>query len=93
MGVVKLSRKNGPEAWRQLKSEYESRSGNRWTAMLRFILNPQDEWAKEREADIDFFQSLTPWEATVAEYVDQSGEAVSDNVRVSVLLEHVPDPH
>ncbi|CAK0865232.1 unnamed protein product [Prorocentrum cordatum] len=93
MGVVKLSRKSGLEAWRQLKNEYESRSGNRWTAMLRFILNPQDKWAKDREAGADFFQSLTAWEAIVAEYVDQSGEAVSDNVRVSVLLEHAPDPY
>ncbi|CAK0881954.1 unnamed protein product, partial [Prorocentrum cordatum] len=32
-------------------------------------------------------------QAIVAEYVDQSGEAVSDNVRVSVLLEHAPDPY
>ncbi|CAK0836065.1 unnamed protein product [Prorocentrum cordatum] len=86
LGVVKLSRKNGLEAWRQLKIEYESRSGNRWTAMLRFILNPQDKWAKCRESGIDFFQSLTAWEAIAAECVDQSGEAVSDNVRVSVLL-------
>ncbi|CAK0893566.1 unnamed protein product, partial [Prorocentrum cordatum] len=31
--------------------------------------------------------------AIVAEYVDQSGEAVSDNVRVSVLLEHAPEPY
>ncbi|CAK0797434.1 unnamed protein product, partial [Prorocentrum cordatum] len=93
MGVVKLSRKNGLEAWHQLKNEYESRSCNRWTAMLRFILNPQGKWAKDREAGIDFFQSLTAWEAIVAEYVDQSGEGVSGNVRVSVLLEHAPDPH
>ncbi|CAK0870594.1 unnamed protein product [Prorocentrum cordatum] len=93
LGVVKLSRKNGLEAWRQLKIEYESKSGNRWTAMLRFILNPQDKWAKDRESGIDFFQSLTAWEAIVAEYVDQSGEAVSDNVRVSVLLEHAPEPY
>ncbi|CAK0847992.1 unnamed protein product, partial [Prorocentrum cordatum] len=61
--------------------------------MLRFILSPQDKWAKDREAGIDFFQSLTAWEAIVAEYVDQSGEAVSDNVRASVLLERAPDPY
>ena len=36
-----LPRKNGLEAWRQFKIECESRAGNRWTAMLRFILNPQ----------------------------------------------------
>ncbi|CAK0808372.1 unnamed protein product [Prorocentrum cordatum] len=53
----------------------------------------EDKWAKDREAGVDFFQSLTASEAIVAEYVDQSGEAVSDNVKVSVLLEHAPDPY
>ncbi|CAK0863635.1 unnamed protein product, partial [Prorocentrum cordatum] len=61
--------------------------------MLRFILNLQDKWANNREAGIDLFQSFTAWEAIVAEYVGQSGEAVSDNVRASVLLERAPDPY
>eukprot|EP00959_Pyramimonas_sp_CCMP1952_P219764 4594813-Pyramimonas_sp.AAC.1 len=81
MGAVKLSRKSGLGAWRQLKIEYESRAGNRWAVMLRFVLNSQDNWAKDREAEVDFFQSLTVRGAIVAEYVDQSGEAVPDNVR------------
>ena len=32
------------EAWRQLNLEYEARMGNRFTAMLRFILDPQSKW-------------------------------------------------
>eukprot|EP00975_Prorocentrum_lima_P024282 5108569-Prorocentrum_lima.AAC.1 len=56
-------------------------------------LKPQDKWAKYRENGVDFFQSLTAWETLVAEYSDQRGKAVSDNVRVSVLLEHAPEPY
>ncbi|CAK0856495.1 unnamed protein product [Prorocentrum cordatum] len=76
--AVKLSRNNGLEAWRQLKIECESRTGDRWTAMLRFTLSPQDKLARDRESGINFFQSLT---------------GVSDSVRVSVLLEHAPEPY
>ncbi|CAK0883979.1 unnamed protein product, partial [Prorocentrum cordatum] len=52
-----------------------------------------DKWAKDREAGVDFLQTFTAWEAIVAEYTDQSGEVVSDNVRVSVLLEHAPEAY
>ena len=92
VAVVKLARKNGLEAWRQLKIEYDSRTGNRWTAMLRFILSPQDKLAKDREAGTDLLQSLTALDSIVAEYAGQSGGAVSDDVRVSVLFEHAPEP-
>ena len=43
IGVIKLSRRSGLEAWRQLRIDRESRTGNRWAAMLRFILNSQDK--------------------------------------------------
>ena len=35
--------------------------------MLRFILNPQDTRAKDREAGAGFFQSLTAWESVAAD--------------------------
>eukprot|EP00975_Prorocentrum_lima_P071460 12937806-Prorocentrum_lima.AAC.1 len=60
--------------------------------MLRLIFNPLDKWAKDRENRVDFFQPLTAWETLVTEYSNQSGETVSDSVRVRVLLEHAPEP-
>ena len=36
--AVKLSRRNGFKAWWQLKIEYESQTGSKYTAMLRLIL-------------------------------------------------------
>ena len=44
----------GAEAWRQLKLEYEGRSGNRQAALLRSILNPKTSW----EADVTAGKSL-----------------------------------
>ena len=40
LGIVQLVNKGeGPEAWRQLKLEYEGKSGNKQDALLRGILN------------------------------------------------------
>ena len=61
--------------------------------MLRFILNPRDRWQADKDASVDFMQSLTDWENLVTDYTQQSGENVSDNVRVSTLLEHAPSPY
>ena len=42
LGIVQLVNKGkGLEAWRQLKLEYEGKSGNRQAALLRGILNPR----------------------------------------------------
>ena len=42
LGIVQLVNKGeGLEAWRQLKLEYEGKSGNRQAALLRGILNPK----------------------------------------------------
>ena len=41
-GIVQLvNRSEGLEAWRQLKLEYEEKSGNRQAALLRGILKPK----------------------------------------------------
>ena len=77
---------------RQLKKEYESATGNRFTAMLRFLLNPAAKWNADRDRSIDFFESLTTCETLSSDYVCQSGEALSENVKVSVLLEHSSNP-
>ena len=42
LGIVQLVGKGeGLEAWRQLKVEYEGKSGNRQAALLRRLLNPR----------------------------------------------------
>merc|ERR1712194_659994 len=80
LGILKLvGRHCGLEAWRSLKLEYEGRAGNRFTAMLRFILNLSERWMSDKDKGIDFFQSLTAWEALCADYMLQSGELLSDN--------------
>ena len=45
LGIVQLVGKGaGLEAWRQLKLEYEGKSGNRQAALLRGLLNPRAAW-------------------------------------------------
>ena len=45
LGIVQLVNKGeGLEAWRQLKLEFEGKSGNREAALLRGILNPRAAW-------------------------------------------------
>ena len=42
LGIVQLVGKGeGLEVWRQLKLEYEGKSGNRQAALLRGVLNPK----------------------------------------------------
>ena len=49
LGIVQLvGKREELEAWRQLKLEYEDKSGNRQAALLRGILNPKTAW----EADM-----------------------------------------
>ena len=48
LGIVQLvGKEEGLVAWRQLKLEYEGKSGNRQAALLRGVLNPK----AAREAD------------------------------------------
>ena len=50
LGIVQLVNKGeGLEAWRQLKLEYESKSGSRQAALLRGILNPRAAWEADAE--------------------------------------------
>ena len=54
--------------------------------MLRVILNPQAKRSDDAERGADLFKSMTAWEATASVYI-----SLSDNIRVSVLLEHASD--
>ena len=93
VGIVRLcGAGEGLDAWRQLKVCYESMEGARVTGMLRFILHPKDRWMQDRDGGKDMEQSLNEWERLITDYEEQSLELVSDNIRVSTLLEHLPSP-
>ena len=83
---------HGLEAWRLLKQEYEGMEGGRPTGMLRFILNPKDRWQADKEAGHDLMHSLVQWDNLIMDYTQQSGEPITENIKVSTLLEHLPDP-
>ena len=65
--------------------------GNKFTAMLRLTPNQQAKWSDDQERGEDFFQSLTAWEVIVSDHISQSGEPVSDGIRVSVQVDAVHD--
>ena len=93
LGIIRGAGKhNGFESWRLLKAEYESREGGRFTAMLRYVLNPGAKWTEDSQKAVPFLQSLQDWRQVVQDYCDQSGETLTNNVLVSVVLEHAPQP-
>ena len=59
LGIVQLVNKGeGLEAWRQLKLEYEGKSGNRQAALLRGILNPRAAWEADTRDGRSVVESL-----------------------------------
>ena len=61
--------------------------------MLRFILNPKDRWDADKTKNTNFTESLTDWGTLTVEYISQSGETLSENIKVSVVFEHAPEPY
>ena len=47
---------------------------------------------QDKDGGKDMEQSLNEWERLITDYEEQSLEPVSDNIRVSTLLEHLPSP-
>ena len=65
LGIVQLLNKGeGLEAWRQLKLEYEGKSGNRQASFLRGILNPRAAWEADTRDGRSVVESLNRWEKT-----------------------------
>ena len=74
LGIVQLVGKgDGLEAWRQLKLEYEGKSGNRQAALLRGILNPRAGWEADAREGRSVVESLNRWEKTNSLYRTASG--------------------
>ena len=86
LGIVQLVNKGeGLEAWRQLKLEYEGKSGNRQAALLREILNPRAACEAGTRDGRSVVESLDRWEKTVG-LVD-----ISDGILPATVLEHSPE--
>ena len=74
LGIGQLVNKgDGLEAWRQLKLEYEGKSGNRQAALLRGILNPRAAWEADTRDDRSVVESLNRWEKTIGFHRTASG--------------------
>ena len=66
LGIVQLVNKGeGLEAWRQLKLEYECKSGNRQAALFRGFLNPRAAWEADTRDGRSVVESLNRWEKTI----------------------------
>ena len=103
LGIVQLvGKREGLEAWRQLKLEYEGKSGNRQAALLRGILNPMAAWeadTRNGRSVVDtrdgrsVVESLNRWEKTIGLYRTASGVDISDGILAATVLEHSPESY
>ena len=92
--IVQLVNKGeGLEAWRQLKLEYEGKSGNRQAALLRGILNPRAAWEADTRDGRSVVESLNRWEETIGLYRTASGVDTSDGISAATVLEHSPESY
>ena len=86
LGVVKSAPVcNGLETWRLLKREFEPPLPGRHTALLQGILTPAWNTSKP------IMPQVEEWERSITSYETQSGDRLSDSIRVAVLLRHLPD--
>ena len=94
LGIVPLVNKGeGLEAWRQLKLEYEGKSGNRQAAVLRGILNPRAAWEADTRDGRSVVESLNRWEKTIGLNRTASGADISDGILAATVLEHSPESY
>ena len=84
LGLVQLVGKGEVlEAWRQLKLEYEGKSGNRQIALLRGTLNPRPGWEADARDVRSVIESLNR-----SHYRAASGVDISDGILAATVLEH-----
>ena len=92
LGIVQLVPKGaGVEAWRQLKLEYEGKSGSRQAALLRSILNPRGGWDKDVKEGKTFGEILNKWERMIGLYRTAAGTDLSDAILAATVVEHAAD--
>ena len=74
---------NGLEVWRKFCAEWEPRTAGRFRGMLSGILAP--------DLSGDLGEAMEVWERAIREYEHQSGEKVSDNIKVGIVLQRIKD--
>ena len=77
---------NGLEVWRRMVTRWDPKVPSRFPGVLQATLVPQ--W------DIpgsDVAQLLTAWEKQIQDYEQQSGDKISDAIKLGVVLHHLPD--
>ena len=78
---------NGYEAFRRLSVRYNPQSGGRNLGRLGHILKP------DLAGDVNtLLDRLVSWEQEIHDYESASSEALGNSVKVSVLMQHVPEP-
>ena len=78
--------KNGLEAWRLLKKEYEAHGGAITAAMLRGILNPRHRWEHMNNQGKDINELLQMRERDVAHYKIATGSDIDGAILVAIVL-------
>ena len=73
----------GFEAWKQLCRKFEPRLPSRFQGMLQALLSPT-------RVD-DPVQTIYQWESRVKVYEEQSGDKVSENIKLAVLQKYLCD--
>ena len=73
----------GFEAWKQLCREFEPRLPSRFQGMLQALLSPT-------RMD-DRVQTVCQWESRVKVHEEQSGDKVSENIKLAVLQKYLCD--
>ena len=81
--VRRVPEEFGFEAWKQLCREFEPRLPSRFQGMLQAILLPT-------RMD-DPGQTMYQWKSRVLVYEEQSGDKVSENIRLAVLQKYLCD--
>jgi hypothetical protein len=85
--IVRNTRSNhGMEAWRTMVQRWEPRVPSRFRGMMQAVLYP-----KWDIPGLDATHALSSWEKEVRDYEQQSGDKVSDAIKLGVVLHHLPD--
>ena len=83
--IQRLRSKNGFEAWRQLREEFEPASGNRQLMLLQSLLTP------DLSGDLEAFEAKwSTWELEVENYVRTTNKDFTDDLKLAVVSKGAP---
>ena len=85
--VQNIPLNSGMEVWRRMVARWEPGVSSRFRGMLQSILFPRLDIPG---ADVTLL--ITSWEKQVQDNEQQSGHAISDAIRLGIVLHNLPDP-